>query len=125
MYTQKLIKYYNSLDNLLPLWGAKELDAITVTSGDASSGEIVVFQIKKRQDGRVVDTRFKVFGCGYIIALVVWFSNILKLKTLTYLKEKVTVSFLIEEFKLPKEKRHCAVCLLDVIDNLFNKLCEK
>jgi hypothetical protein len=124
MYTQELINYYNSLDNPLPLWGLMESGVVTVTSGDASSGEVVVFQIKKIKGSCFLESRFKVFGCGYIIALVIWFSDILKLENFVFLKDKVTISYLVEKFNIPKEKRHCAICLLDIIDNLFSKSCE-
>ena len=117
MYNSKTIEYYNKI-NYAPLWDQTKDNVITIKVGDLSSGEVIIFQYSKNQGDLC---RYKVLGCGYMIGLVVWLAETLENEGLLLLKSTLTVSYLCEFFQLPKVKTHCAIRVLDIIEQILVK----
>lgn len=75
--------------------------------GNPKCGDIMEFQIKVEND-RIVDVRFKTFGCGAAIAVSSMVSEMAKGKTLDEAM-KITNRDVAEELQgLPKNKLHCS-----------------
>lgn len=75
--------------------------------GNPKCGDIMEFQIKVEND-RIVDIRFKTFGCGAAIAVSSMVSEMAKGKTLDEAM-KITNRDVAEELQgLPKNKLHCS-----------------
>jgi NifU-like protein involved in Fe-S cluster formation len=122
LYNQKVLHYYQAIDDPKPLWQKDAPFVISTTSGDKSSGELVIFQMMVNSDNLPIEARFQVMGCGYMIALVSWLSERIvagKFATL----ENLTVQQLVDEFELPKHKYHSAMCLLDISQQLSDAIC--
>ncbi|MCF6764401.1 iron-sulfur cluster assembly scaffold protein [Thiotrichales bacterium 19S3-7] len=117
LYSEKVIEYYNKIPQKMALWPEDETNIITATVGSYSAGEYVVFQLKLNQKNQVIDSRYQVLGCGYMIALVVWLSEVINHK---YLNQIITISIseINQVFNLPQTKRHCASTLLSLIAKL-------
>ena len=122
LYNQKVLHYYQAIDDPKPLWKKDMPLVVSTTSGDKSSGELVIFQVKADSNNSPIDARFQVLGCGYMIALVSWLSE--KIVAGEFAKlENLTMQQLVDEFELPKHKYHSAICLLDICKQLSDVIC--
>ena len=122
LYNQKVLRYYQAIDDPKPLWQKDTPSVVSTTSGDKSSGELVVFQVKLDSNNLPIEARFQVLGCGYMIALVSWLSEQVVVGEFAKL-ENLTMQQLVGEFELPKHKYHSAMCLLDIIKQLSEATC--
>lgn len=116
IYPSKIMHYYWKLDEIKPLW--PENSVRTAKAGDRSSGELVLFQLKEIAQPGHFDTRYRVLGCPYMIAMTIWLSE-----CLTSLNDharvfEMTMEALIDKFDLPENKYHSALTLLEIIDQL-------
>jgi NifU-like protein involved in Fe-S cluster formation len=122
LYNQKVLHYYQEIIDPKPLWQNDAPFTVTTHSGDKSSGELVVFQVKLDSHNLPIEARFQVLGCGYMIALVAWLSERVVAGEFARL-ENLTMQQLVDEFELPKHKHHSAMCLLDIIKQLSEAIC--
>ncbi len=75
--------------------------------GNPKCGDIMEFQIKVK-DNRIMDVKFKTFGCGAAIAVSSMVSEMAKGKTLDEAM-RITNKDVAEELQgLPKNKLHCS-----------------
>ena len=75
--------------------------------GNPTCGDIMEFQIKVEND-RIVDVKFKTFGCGAAIAVSSMVSELAKGKTLEEAMQ-ITNKMVAKELDgLPKNKMHCS-----------------
>lgn len=118
LYTQKIIDYYQKIPASMTLWDDDSKDILQVQSGSYAIGEFVIFQVKLDAKGCVLDCRYQVLGCGYMIALVVWLAEKLHHNKLNILAD-INIVQLQTVFQLPKNKRHCALTLLNLIEALL------
>ncbi len=107
-YNEKVIKYFNnpkhvgSLDENDPNVGTGEV-------GSPACGDVMRFQIKvDPETGRIIDAKFKTFGCGSAIASSALAIEKIIGKTIEEALE-VTNKQLAEELDLPPIKVHCSV----------------
>lgn len=85
--------------------------------GSDSAGERIVFQCRIKDD-HIVDTRYKVKGCGYAIAACVWLSeHIIQGKW-----QHLTGQDVIVALHLPEDKYHTAWLIEDGIQTLLKEL---
>ena len=86
--------------------------------GAPECGDVMKLQIKVEGD-RIVDAKFKTFGCGSAIASSSLATEWLKDKTLdeaTYIKN----TEIVKELSLPPVKIHCSVLAEDAIHAAIN-----
>ena len=81
--------------------------------GAPECGDVMKLQIKV-EDNKIVDTKFKTFGCGSAIATSSLATEWVKGKTLDEAMT-VTNTELVEELSLPPVKIHCSVLAEDAI----------
>ena len=81
--------------------------------GAPECGDVMKLQIEV-EDGKIVDAKFKTFGCGSAIASSSLATEWIKDKTLDD-AFKVQNTDIVEELSLPPVKIHCSVLAEDAI----------
>ncbi len=115
-YSDKVIDHYEHPRNV----GA--FDETDVKSGHVGTGmvgapacgDVMKLQIKVDDEGRIVDTRFKTYGCGSAIASSSLATEWLKGKTLEEARS-IKNSDIAEYLALPPVKIHCSILAEDAI----------
>jgi len=111
-YSKKVLDHYNEPRNVGSLDKASS-DVGTGIVGAPECGDVMKLQIQVEGD-RIVDAKFKTFGCGSAIASSSLATEWIKGKTLD---EAVAISNteIVEELSLPPVKIHCSVLAEDAI----------
>ena len=106
-YSDRLLDHFNNPRNM----GSLNKDDPNVGTGVVGSpecGDVMKLQIKVGDNNRIVDARFKTFGCGAAIASSSLATEWLKGRTLDEASELKNTE-LAEELQLPRVKLHCSV----------------
>jgi nitrogen fixation protein NifU and related proteins len=111
-YSNKVLDHYNNPRNV----GSLDKGATNVGTGVVGApecGDVMKLQIQVEGD-RIVDAKFKTFGCGSAIASSSLATEWIKGKTLD---EALTIqnTQIVEELSLPPVKIHCSVLAEDAI----------
>jgi len=86
----------------------KDPSVATGMVGAPACGDVMKLQLKLDHEERIVDVKFKTYGCGSAIASSTTFVEFLKGKTLEEAKE-VKDKQIAELLELPPIKIHCSV----------------
>ena len=111
-YSEKVIDHYNDPRNVGSF--TKNDDQVgTGLVGAPECGDVMKLQIKV-EDEKIVDAKFKTFGCGSAIASSSLATEWVKGKTLD---EALAIqnTEIVEELSLPPVKIHCSVLAEDAI----------
>ena len=111
-YSDKVIDHYNNPRNV-GSFKADDSDVGTGIVGAPECGDVMKLQIKVEAD-RIVDAKFKTFGCGSAIASSSLATEMLKGLSLSEAAE-IKNSQIVEELSLPPVKIHCSVLAEDAI----------
>ena len=111
-YSNKVLEHYNHPRNVGTL-DKKSPDVGTGVVGAPECGDVMKLQIQVEGD-RIVDAKFKTFGCGSAIASSSLATEWLKGRTLDE-AEKIRNTAIVEELSLPPVKIHCSVLAEDAI----------
>ena len=76
--------------------------------GTEDCGDVIKLQIEAGDDGRIVEARFKTFGCAPAIATSSWTTEWLKGRTIEQ-AELLEGAYIADELSLPPAKLHCSV----------------
>jgi nitrogen fixation NifU-like protein len=111
-YSDKVIDHYNNPRNVGSLDKASP-NVGTGVVGAPECGDVMKLQIEVEGD-RIVDAKFKTFGCGSAIASSSLATEWIKGKTLD---EALGIknTQIVEELSLPPVKIHCSVLAEDAI----------
>jgi nitrogen fixation NifU-like protein len=111
-YSDKVIDHYNEPRNV-GSFGKTEDGVGTGLVGAPECGDVMKLQIKV-EDNRIVDAKFKTFGCGSAIASSSLATEWVKGKTID---EALAIknTEIVEELSLPPVKIHCSVLAEDAI----------
>ncbi len=82
--------------------------------GAPACGDVMKLQIKVGVDGKIVETKFKTFGCGSAIASSSYVAEWLKGKTVDE-ATKIKNSNIAAHLKLPPVKIHCSMLAEDAV----------
>ena len=107
MYSEKLIEHFNNPRNV----GSLDEDNPRVGTGIVGSpecGDVMKLQIQIDENNRVVDAKFKTFGCGSAIASSSLATEWIRNRTLDEVLEIRNVD-IAKELSLPPVKIHCSV----------------
>ena len=116
-YSNKVIDHYNDPKNVGSF--TKEEEGVgTGLVGAPECGDVMKLQIKVEKD-RIVDAKFKTFGCGSAIASSSLATEWVKGKTLDEAMN-ITNTDIVEELSLPPVKIHCSVLAEDAIKAAIN-----
>ena len=121
-YSNKVIDHYNAPKNVGSF--TKDEEGVgTGLVGAPECGDVMKLQIKVEKD-RIVDAKFKTFGCGSAIASSSLATEWVKGKSMD---EAMAIenTEIVEELSLPPVKIHCSVLAEDAIkaaiDNYKNR----
>ncbi len=116
-YSDKVLDHYNNPRNVGSL-DKGSTDVGTGIVGAPECGDVMKLQIQVEGD-RIVDAKFKTFGCGSAIASSSLATEWIKGKTLD---EALTIqnTQIVEELSLPPVKIHCSVLAEDAIKSAVN-----
>ncbi len=111
-YSDKVIDHYDNPRNVGSF--NKEDDGVgTGIVGAPECGDVMKLQIKVENE-RIVDARFKTFGCGSAIASSSLATEWVKGKSLDEAME-IRNTQIVQELSLPPVKIHCSVLAEDAI----------
>ena len=111
-YSDKVIDHYNNPRNVGSL-DKSDKSVGTGVVGAPECGDVMKLQIQVEGD-RIVDAKFKTFGCGSAIASSSLATEWIKGKTLDEAME-IRNTQIVEELSLPPVKIHCSVLAEDAI----------
>jgi nitrogen fixation NifU-like protein len=111
-YSEKVIDHYNNPRNMGSL-SKDDKQVGTGIVGAPECGDVMKLQIKVEND-RIVDAKFKTFGCGSAIASSSLATEWLKGRTVEE-AYKIKNTDIVQELNLPPVKIHCSVLAEDAI----------
>lgn len=112
-YSKKVIDHYKNPRNVGAL-DKKDPTVGTGLVGAPECGDVMKLQIQVDENDRIVDAKFKTFGCGSAIASSSLATEWIKGKTLEEARQIRNVD-IVEELSLPPVKIHCSVLAEDAI----------
>tara|TARA_R100000951_G_scaffold43491_1_gene36680 strand:+ start:1687 stop:2064 length:378 start_codon:yes stop_codon:yes gene_type:complete len=116
-YSTKVIEHYERPQNIGSMdSGSKSVGTGLV--GAPECGDVMKLQILV-EDDKIVDAKFKTFGCGSAIASSSLVTEWVKGKTLDE-AESIQNTEIVEELSLPPVKIHCSVLAEDAIKAAIN-----
>ena len=122
-YSDKVIKHYERPSNVGSLdSGSKSVGSGLV--GAPECGDVMKLQIEVGDDNKIVDAKFKTFGCGSAIAASSLATEWIKDKPLDE-AETIKNTEIVEELSLPPVKIHCSVLAEDAIKAAIKDYKEK
>jgi|TARA_Y100000114_G_scaffold31257_1_gene26851 nitrogen fixation NifU-like protein len=92
----------------------KDPDIATGMAGAPACGDVMRLQLKLDENERIIDVKFKTYGCGSAIASSTMFVEMLQGKTIEEAK-LVKDKEIAEALELPPIKIHCSVLAEDSI----------
>ena len=102
----------------------KDPDIATGLTGAPACGDVMKLQLKLDIDERIIDVKFKTYGCGSAIASSTMFVDMLKGKTIEEAKQ-IKDRDIAEALQLPPIKLHCSVLAEDSIKKAIENWEEK
>jgi nitrogen fixation NifU-like protein len=125
-YSKKVLDHFEQPRNM----GSMDKEDVNVGTGIVGApecGDVMKLQIRV-ENNRIVEAKFKTFGCGSAIAASSIATEWIKGKTLSE-AEKIKNTDIVEELSLPPVKIHCSVLAEDaikaaILDYNINCSCE-
>ena len=111
-YSDKVIEHYEKPRNI----GSMDTASLSVGTGLVGApecGDVMKLQIMV-EDDKIVDAKFKTFGCGSAIASSSLATEWVKGKSLDE-AQSIKNTDIVEELSLPPVKIHCSVLAEDAI----------
>ena len=112
-YSEKVIKHYERPHNVGSL-DSRNKSVGTGLVGAPECGDVMKLQIQVDDDNKIVDAKFKTFGCGSAIAASSLATEWIKDKTVDE-ASLIQNTEIVEELSLPPVKIHCSVLAEDAI----------
>ena len=112
-YHEKVIDHYENPRNVGKM-DPKSKRMGTGLVGAPACGDVMKLQIEVDDDGKIVDAKFKTFGCGSAIASSSLATEWIKGKQLSD-AAKIKNSDIAKELSLPPVKLHCSMLAEDAI----------
>ncbi|GAA51021.1 Iron-sulfur cluster assembly enzyme iscu, mitochondrial [Clonorchis sinensis] len=112
-YHKNVIDHYENPRNVGSL-DKTDKSVGTGLVGAPACGDVMKLQIKVDSEGRIIDAKFKTFGCGSAIASSSLATEWVKGKTVNE-ASSIRNSDIAKELKLPPVKLHCSMLAEDAI----------
>jgi nitrogen fixation protein NifU and related proteins len=112
-YGDKVLDHYENPRNVGTL-DKSDPDVGTGLVGAPACGDVMRLQVKIGEDGKILDAKFKTFGCGSAIASSSLVTEWVKGKSVD---EALSIknTHIAQELSLPPVKIHCSVLAEDAI----------
>ena len=112
-YSDKVLEHYEKPRNIGSL-DSRSKSVGTGLVGAPECGDVMKLQIQVDDENRIVDAKFKTFGCGSAIASSSLATEWIKNKTIDE-ASMIQNTQIVEELSLPPVKIHCSVLAEDAI----------
>lgn len=112
-YDASVIDHYENPRNVGSI-NAKDENVGTGRVGAPACGDVMKLQIRVGEDGKIVESVFKTFGCGSAIASSSLATEMLQGMDLDE-AQRITNKQIAAELKLPPVKLHCSMLAEDAI----------
>jgi len=112
-YSDQVLEHYEKPKNVGSLDGS-DSSVGTALVGAPECGDVMKLQIKVDSEQRIIDAKFKTFGCGSAIASSSLATEWVKGRTIGEAGTIRNVD-IVEELSLPPVKIHCSVLAEDAI----------
>jgi len=112
-YGKKVMEHFTNPRNVGSLDKSSE-NVGTGIVGAPECGDVMKLQIEVGDDGRIVDAKFKTFGCGSAIAASSLATEWLKGRSIDEATELKNTD-IADELSLPPVKIHCSVLAEDAV----------
>ena len=112
-YSEKVIEHYERPHNV----GSLDSGSTRVGTGLVGApecGDVMKLQIEVDDDNKIIDAKFKTFGCGSAIAASSLATEWIKNKTVDE-ASMIQNTEIVKELSLPPVKIHCSVLAEDAI----------
>ena len=116
MYTEKVMDHFNNPRNI----GIIEEPSVIIQVGDPDCGDTLLLSLKIKKE-KIVDVKYKIYGCGAAVATSSIASEMMMGKTLTEAL-KITDDSIAEALGgLPEEKHHCSNLAASALRGAINE----
>jgi len=122
-YSENVIDHFENPKNVGSLDKAN-INVGTGLVGAPECGDVMKLQIQVDDDNKIIDAKFKTFGCGSAIASSSLATEWIKGKTVDEAMTLDNVK-IVEELSLPPVKIHCSVLAEDAIKAAIKDYREK
>ena len=112
-YHKRVVNHYENPRNV-GSFDPKENNIGTALVGAPACGDVMKLQIKVDNSGRIVDAKFKTFGCGSAIASSSYATEYIKGKNINE-AVNITNTDIANYLNLPPIKLHCSMLAEDAI----------
>ena len=112
-YSEKVIEHYEKPRNIGSL-DSRSKSVGTGLVGAPECGDVMKLQIEVDGDNKIIDAKFKTFGCGSAIASSSLATEWIKNKTIDE-ANTIQNTEIVKELSLPPVKIHCSVLAEDAI----------
>ena len=112
-YSEKVVEHYEKPKNVGSL-DSSDSSIGTGLVGAPECGDVMKLQIKVDKNEKIIDAKFKTFGCGSAIASSSLATEWVKGKSLDE-AHTIQNTDIVEELSLPPVKIHCSVLAEDAI----------
>ena len=122
-YSDKVLKHYERPSNV----GSLDSGSNSVGTGLVGApecGDVMKLQIEVDNDNKIIDAKFKTFGCGSAIAASSLATEWIKDKSIDE-ASLIQNTEIVEELSLPPVKIHCSVLAEDAIKAAIKDYKEK
>ena len=122
-YSEKVIEHYERPRNIGSL-DSRSKSVGTGLVGAPECGDVMKLQIEVDDENRIVDAKFKTFGCGSAIASSSLATEWIKNKTIDE-ASMIQNTEIAKELSLPPVKIHCSVLAEDAIKSAIKDYQDK
>ena len=128
-YSKKVVQRFEDVLNnpqahSVGRFDPKDPNVATGMTGAPACGDVMKLQLKLDHEERIIDVKFKTYGCGSAIASSTMFVEMLKGRTIEEAK-LVKDKDIAEALELPPIKLHCSVLAEDSIKKAIQDWEEK
>ena len=117
-YSEEVMEHYERPRNVGSL-DSRDSSVGTALVGAPECGDVMKLQIKVDENEKIIDAKFKTFGCGSAIASSSLATEWVKGKSIDEANTIQNVD-IVEELSLPPVKIHCSVLAEDAIKGAIN-----
>ena len=122
-YSEKVIEHYENPRNIGSL-DSRSNRVGSALVGAPECGDVMKLQIEVDENDKIIDAKFKTFGCGSAIASSSLATEWIKGKLLDE-AYSIQNNHIVEELSLPPVKIHCSVLAEDAIKGAIADYREK
>ena len=112
-YSEKVLEHYEKPRNIGSMDTGRD-DVGTGLVGAPECGDVMKLQIQVNNDNKIIDAKFKTFGCGSAIASSSLATEWVKGRTIDE-ASMIQNTEIVKELSLPPVKIHCSVLAEDAI----------